>query len=104
VPEHSVCSGTENLRKHSPDVIILNWGHAQVIGLGSIIMNEENISKVYQAAPETIIVASQMEAVTYATRSRKIARVPRRQGHDVARAGACGWWNRWLMEGPQPER
>jgi L-ascorbate metabolism protein UlaG (beta-lactamase superfamily) len=61
----------ENLMKYAPDVIILNCGDAQAIGLGSIIMGKEDVYKVYQAAPGAIILASHMETVNHSMLSRK---------------------------------
>jgi L-ascorbate metabolism protein UlaG (beta-lactamase superfamily) len=40
----------ESLRKHAPDVIVLNCGDAQIIGLGSIIMGKQDVLEVYRAA------------------------------------------------------
>lgn len=60
-----------SLKKYAPDVIILNSGDAQVIGLGSIIMGKQDIYEVYKAAPQAIIIASHMEAVNHALLSRE---------------------------------
>lgn len=61
----------DNLNKYAPDVIVLNSGDAQVIGLGSIIMDKQDVYKVYQAAPRATIIASHMESVNHAILSRK---------------------------------
>ncbi len=61
----------ESLSKHAPDVIILNCGDAQIIGLGSIIMGKQDVLEVYRAAPGATIVASHMEAVNHGMLSRK---------------------------------
>ncbi len=61
----------ESLRTYRPDVVVLNCGDAQVPGLGSIIMNKEDVQKVYAAAPQAILVASHMEAVNHSMLSRQ---------------------------------
>lgn len=58
------------LRRHTPEVIILNCGDAQIPGLGSIIMGKEDVLAVYQAAPGATLIASHMEAVNHALLSR----------------------------------
>jgi L-ascorbate metabolism protein UlaG (beta-lactamase superfamily) len=58
------------LRTYQPDVVILNAGDAQVLGLGSIIMNKEDVASVYNAAPDATIIASHMESVNHAMLSR----------------------------------
>ena len=58
------------LSAHRPDVIVLNCGDAQVLGLGSIIMNKEDVLAVHRAAPDAILVASHMEAVNHSVLSR----------------------------------
>jgi L-ascorbate metabolism protein UlaG (beta-lactamase superfamily) len=59
-----------SLAIHQPDVVILNAGDAQVPGIGSITMGCEDVRKVYQAAPQAMLIASHMEAVNHATLSR----------------------------------
>jgi L-ascorbate metabolism protein UlaG (beta-lactamase superfamily) len=61
----------ESLRQHAPDVIVLNCGDAQIIGLGSIIMGKQDVFEVHRAAPDATIVASHMEAVNHGMLSRK---------------------------------
>jgi L-ascorbate metabolism protein UlaG (beta-lactamase superfamily) len=61
----------ENLKAYKPDVVILNCGDAQVPGLGSIIMGKEDVRKVYEAAPQAMLVASHMEAVNHSLLSRQ---------------------------------
>ncbi|WP_319761115.1 MBL fold metallo-hydrolase [Maridesulfovibrio sp.] len=60
----------DSIKKHSPDIIILNSGDAQIIGLGSIIMGKQDVLKVHEAAPDATIIATHMEAVNHATLSR----------------------------------
>lgn len=61
----------ENLKAYQPDVVVLNCGDAQVPGLGSIIMNKEDVRKVHGAAPQAMLVASHMEAVNHSMLSRQ---------------------------------
>ncbi|MFC4425269.1 MBL fold metallo-hydrolase [Deinococcus navajonensis] len=58
------------LSAHHPDVVILNCGDAQVVGLGSIIMNKEDVLAVHRAAPNATLIASHMEAVNHSVLSR----------------------------------
>lgn len=62
------------LRTFEPDVVVLNCCDAQVLGLGSIIMSEEDVRRVYLSAPSATIVASHMEAVNHATLTRTMLR------------------------------
>jgi L-ascorbate metabolism protein UlaG (beta-lactamase superfamily) len=61
----------ESLGKHAPDIIVLNCGDAQIVGLGSIIMGKQNVLQVHRATPKSTIVASHMEAVNHGMLSRK---------------------------------
>jgi L-ascorbate metabolism protein UlaG (beta-lactamase superfamily) len=58
------------LATHRPDVVVLNCGDAQVPGLGAIIMDEHDIVKVAQAAPQATVIASHLEAVNHCVLSR----------------------------------
>ena len=58
------------LLNYSPDVVILNSGDAQVPGLGPIIMNKEDVYKVFKAAPGATLIASHMDAVNHAALTR----------------------------------
>lgn len=58
------------LRTHTPDVVVLNAGDAQVPGFGSIIMNTEHVKAVYDAAPQAVLIASHMEAINQCVLSR----------------------------------
>ena len=60
-----------NLAAYRPDVVILNSGDAQVIGLGSIIMGKSDVLEVHKAAPNATLVATHMEAVNHALLTRK---------------------------------
>ena len=59
-----------NLAAHQPDIIVVNAGDAQAPGLGSIIMGTEDVRKVYDAAPQAMLIASHMEAVNHSVLSR----------------------------------
>jgi L-ascorbate metabolism protein UlaG (beta-lactamase superfamily) len=59
------------LEKHQPDVILLNAGDAQVVGLGSIIMGKEDVLRVFEAAPQAQIVATHLESVNHAVLTRQ---------------------------------
>lgn len=59
------------LATHSPEIAILNTGDAKIVGLDDgIIMGTADILSVHQAAPETILIASHMEAVNHCTVTR----------------------------------
>lgn len=60
----------ENLRAYTPDVVILNTGDAQVVGVGSITMPKEDVYEVHKAAPAASLVATHMEAVNHCVLSR----------------------------------
>lgn len=60
----------ESLAAYKPDVVVLNCGDAQVPGLGAIIMDQHDLAKVAQAAPQATIVASHLEAVNHCVLSR----------------------------------
>lgn len=59
------------IAEYEPEIIIVNSGDAQVIGLGSIIMNKNDVLEVHNACPKASIIATHMEAVNHATLSRK---------------------------------
>ncbi|GGO38806.1 MBL fold metallo-hydrolase [Deinococcus humi] len=58
------------LSAHRPDIVVLNCGDAQVLGLGAIIMNKEDVLAVHRATPTATLVASHMEAVNHSVLSR----------------------------------
>lgn len=60
----------DTLIRYSPEVIILNSGDAQIPGIGSIIMNKEDVYMVFKAAPRATIIASHMDAVNHAALTR----------------------------------
>lgn len=60
------------IKKHQPDVIILNTGYARVLGFdGSIIMGKEDLYRAYTAAPRAKVIGIHMEAVNHAMQTRK---------------------------------
>ena len=60
------------IKKHQPDVIILNTGYARLLGYdGSIIMGKEDLYRAYQAAPKATVIGTHMESVNHAMQSRK---------------------------------
>ncbi|MEL6115760.1 MBL fold metallo-hydrolase [Photobacterium sp. SP02] len=63
-----------SIEHFQPEIIVLNSGDAQVIGLGPIIMNKEDVLAVYEAAPNATIIASHMEAVNHAVLTRHALR------------------------------
>jgi L-ascorbate metabolism protein UlaG (beta-lactamase superfamily) len=60
----------EAIALHRPDVIVLNCGDAQIIGLGSIIMGASDVLAVHHAAPEATLIASHMEAANHCMLTR----------------------------------
>lgn len=60
----------DSLNEHKPGVVILNAGDAQVEGMGSIIMGKEDVYEVHRAVPDSLLVATHMEAVNHAVLSR----------------------------------
>ncbi|MDN7222789.1 MBL fold metallo-hydrolase [Providencia stuartii] len=58
------------LKKHQPDVVVLNAGFAQTDDFGPIIMGKEDILRTQQELPSAMIVASHMEAVNHCILSR----------------------------------
>ncbi|KGS04936.1 MBL fold metallo-hydrolase [Burkholderia sp. ABCPW 111] len=64
----------QNLKRFRPDVVIVNSGDAQVVGLGAIIMGKEDVYEVHRAAPQATLIASHMEAVNHAALTRQALR------------------------------
>ncbi|SMB97604.1 MBL fold metallo-hydrolase [Deinococcus hopiensis] len=58
------------IKAHQPDVIVLNAGDAQITGLGSIIMNTQDVLAVHRAAPQATLIATHLEGVAHAVLSR----------------------------------
>ena len=67
--------------RHRPDIIVLNAGDAQIIGLGSIIMGAGDVLAVHRAAPEATLIASHMEAANHCMLTRaELRRFAEREG------------------------
>ena len=60
----------DTLAVQTPDVVVLNCGDARIEGLGSIIMNTDDVREVHRAAPNATLVASHMEAVNHCVLTR----------------------------------
>lgn len=59
------------LASHRPDVAILNSGFAMIEGLeDSVIMGTDDVLSVHKAAPETLLIATHMEAVNHCVPTR----------------------------------
>ncbi len=59
------------LANHRPEVAILNTGYAMIEGLeGGIIMGTDDMLSVHRAAPETLLIATHMEAVNHCVLTR----------------------------------
>ncbi|WP_303312645.1 MBL fold metallo-hydrolase [Hymenobacter sp. BT730] len=65
----------DTLQQFQPDIVVLNAGDAQILGVGSIIMGAEDVYQVYQAAPQATLIASHMESVNLLTLTRQALRV-----------------------------
>ena len=61
----------ETIRRHEPDVIIVNGGDNQFHTGGSLVMGKEDMLQVHKASPESDVVAVHMEAVNHWTLSRR---------------------------------
>ena len=62
------------LRRHGPQVIVLNCGDAHVSGFGAITMGWTDVQAVHRAAPAATIIASHLESVNHAMLSRAALR------------------------------
>ena len=61
----------EAIDSYKPEIIVLNCGDAQFEDGISLIMGKDDVYKVCKATPNSIVIASHMEAVNHATLSRK---------------------------------
>jgi L-ascorbate metabolism protein UlaG (beta-lactamase superfamily) len=61
----------DTLNAFVPHIIILNTGDAQIPGLGSITMNNDDVKKVYDAAPNATLITNHMEAVNHCVLTRQ---------------------------------
>ncbi|TCI71106.1 MBL fold metallo-hydrolase [Exiguobacterium sp. SH0S7] len=60
----------KTIQAHQPEVIVVNAGDNQFVEGGSLVMNEEDVRHVHEAAPEATIIAVHMEAVNHWNLSR----------------------------------
>ena len=60
----------DNLKRFTPDVIVLNCGDARADGMGSVIMGKHDVLQVCKSAPSATVIASHMEAVNHCVLSR----------------------------------
>lgn len=58
------------LAEHNPEIVILNTGDAQALGLGPVIMGKQDVLTAYKARPSAKIIATHMEAVNHAALTR----------------------------------
>ncbi|EMY8535076.1 MULTISPECIES: MBL fold metallo-hydrolase [Bacillus] len=56
---------------HKPEIIVVNGGDNQFFEGGSLIMDKEDIYKVYKAAPNSQVIVVHMEAVNHWNLSRE---------------------------------
>lgn len=61
----------KTLNTHKPEVIVVNAGDNQFLEGGSLVMDEEDVLKVHQTAPEATIISVHMEAVNHWALSRQ---------------------------------
>ena len=60
----------EALRKHNPEVVLLNACAAELEGFGRLIMNDEDVACVAATLPEAHLIISHMDTVAHASISR----------------------------------
>lgn len=60
----------EEIEKHTPQIIVVNACGATATHVGRLIMHDEDVLEVCKAAPNTVVIASHMEAVNHATVTR----------------------------------
>ena len=76
-PKFMACGDTvwypqlqEALRKHNPEVVLLNACAAELEGFGRLIMNDEDVACVAATLPEAHLIISHMDTVAHASISR----------------------------------
>lgn len=62
------------LRHFKPEVVVLNTGEAQINEYGPIIMGAHDTLHTLQVLPETMVVASHMEAINHCLLTRQLLR------------------------------
>lgn len=60
----------KTIQTHQPEIIVVNAGDNQFVEGGSLVMNEDDVRHVHEAAPEATIIAVHMEAVNHWNLSR----------------------------------
>ena len=65
---------SEAIARHRPEVIVVNCGNAQAVGLGKLIMDAADVLEVHKAAPSATIVGTHMEAVNRCILTRSALR------------------------------
>jgi len=61
---------SEALTTHTPDVVVLSCGNAQVFGLGRMIMDASDALETAKAAPDATLVGVHMEAINHCVLTR----------------------------------
>lgn len=64
----------KNLKLFEPEIVIVNSGDAQFVGLGSITMSKEDVYEVYRFAPQATVIAVHLEAANLTVLDRKALR------------------------------
>ena len=63
--------GVQNtIQKYTPDVVVMNACAAELVGNGRLIMNDEDVACVADAAPNAQLVVSHMDNVAHASITR----------------------------------
>ena len=63
------------VKKHKPDIIVLNTGEAKVEGFeGSLIMGTEDVKKCYDLCKSAKIITVHMDAINHCVCTREIMR------------------------------
>ncbi|SFF45120.1 L-ascorbate metabolism protein UlaG, beta-lactamase superfamily [Paenibacillus algorifonticola] len=61
----------EVITTYKPDVIVVNGGDNQILQMGSLVMEKDDIYEVYKVAPNVKIISVHMEAVNHWGLSRE---------------------------------
>ncbi len=64
----------DTLAQRKPGVVLLNACAAELKGFGRLIMDDADVAKVYEAAPNAVIIASHLDVVPHATITRESMR------------------------------
>ncbi|KAN0035278.1 hypothetical protein ACTA71_004540 [Dictyostelium dimigraforme] len=59
------------LLKYKPEIVVINSGFAQFVGFGAIIMGKEDVGRIRNVLPDSLIIATHMEAINHCILSRK---------------------------------